>query len=39
MNSVGLGRHTVAILYETGLTGTYETIVFHRVPLEALDQT
>ena len=39
VNSVGLGRHTVAILYETGLTGTYETTVFHRVPLEALDQT
>jgi sialidase-1 len=39
VNSVGLGRPTVGILYETGVAGTYETIVFRRVPLEELDQT
>ncbi len=29
---VCLGRSRVGILYETGVTGTYETIEFHRVP-------
>ncbi|QOV38429.1 exo-alpha-sialidase [Streptomyces ferrugineus] len=30
---VPLGRHTVGILYETGVTGPYETIEFRRVPV------
>lgn len=34
-----LGRHAVGILYETGVTGTYETIEFRRVLLGELDRT
>jgi sialidase-1 len=33
---VPLGRHTVGILYETGVTGTYETIEFRRLPADGL---
>ncbi|KUM80321.1 sialidase family protein [Streptomyces curacoi] len=33
---VPLGRRTVGVLYETGLTGTYETIEFRRLPVADL---
>ncbi|MFE2045429.1 exo-alpha-sialidase [Streptomyces sp. NPDC059477] len=33
---VPLGRHTVGVLYETGVTGTYETIAFRRLGVREL---
>lgn len=33
---VPLGRRTVGVLYETGVTGTYETIEFRRLPVADL---
>ncbi|MFE7272893.1 exo-alpha-sialidase [Streptomyces sp. NPDC057623] len=33
---VPLGRHTVGILYETGVTGPYESIEFRRLPADGL---
>ncbi|MBZ9643022.1 sialidase family protein, partial [Streptomyces sp. PSKA30] len=33
---VRLDRNTLGILYETGVTGTYETIEFRRLPLDDL---
>ena len=34
-----VGRHTVGILYETGATGTYDTIEFRRVPVTDVSWT
>lgn len=33
---VELRRNTIGLLYETGLSGTYETIEFHRIPVSGL---
>jgi sialidase-1 len=32
-----LNRNTVGLLYETGVTGTYETITFRQLPIRDLD--
>lgn len=32
-----LNKDTVGLLYETGVTGTYETITFRQLPLQRLD--
>ncbi|MBK3564606.1 exo-alpha-sialidase, partial [Streptomyces sp. MBT62] len=33
---VALSADTVGVLYETGVTGTYDTIEFRRVPIAEL---